>query len=193
MSLAKVYGDFNCMYAYSFTLLNKCKCVILFFTCISFSTVYKVTRYLFLMLCAHQPRSGPTPPGLPAPWLPLDTGLCAATFLMAYHDPGRLRVRHPLHGMCAEQDSLTSSGWSPSTTPCPSRSLGSHITGLSHGSPPSDGNTTILTVVDRFSKAAHLISLPKLHSAKETAQLMVQHVSRRTWSPTGVLSSHPGS
>jgi hypothetical protein len=46
------------------------------------------------------------------------------------------------------------------------------VTGL----PPSDGNTVILMVVDRFSKAAHFIPLPKLPSAKETAQFMVQHV-----------------
>jgi transposase InsO family protein len=31
-------------------------------------------------------------------------------------------------------------------------------------------------VVDRFSKAAHFIPLPKLPSDKETAQLMMQHV-----------------
>jgi hypothetical protein len=31
-------------------------------------------------------------------------------------------------------------------------------------------------VVDRFSKAAHFIPLPKLLSAKETAQLMVEYV-----------------
>jgi hypothetical protein len=43
------------------------------------------------------------------------------------------------------------------------------VTGL----PPSDGNTTIVTMVDRFSKAAHFIPLPKSPSAKETAQLMV--------------------
>ena len=46
------------------------------------------------------------------------------------------------------------------------------VTGL----PLSDGITFILTVVDWFSKAAHLIALPKLPSAKETAQLMVQQV-----------------
>ncbi|XP_023868962.2 cell division cycle protein 27 homolog [Salvelinus sp. IW2-2015] len=65
-----------------------------------------------------------------------------------------------------------------STTACPSPSLISHIPGFVTGLPPSDGNTTILTVVDRFSKAAHFIPLPKLPSAKETAQLMVQHVFR---------------
>eukprot|EP00063_Salmo_salar_P020107 XP_013994942.1 PREDICTED: uncharacterized protein LOC106568803 [Salmo salar] len=66
------------------------------------------------------------------------------------------------------------------------------------GLPPSDGNTTILTVVDRFSKAAHFIPLPKLPSPKETAQLMVQPVFRIhrlpvAWSPIAVLSSYPGS
>ncbi|KAG1958060.1 retrotransposable element [Pimephales promelas] len=42
--------------------------------------------------------------------------------------------------------------------------------------PPSQGNTVILTVVDRFSKAAHFIPLPKLPSAKETAVTIVDHV-----------------
>ena len=44
------------------------------------------------------------------------------------------------------------------------------------GHPPSDGNTAILTMLDRFFKAIHFIPFPKLLSAKETAQLMVQHV-----------------
>ncbi|KAI3372624.1 hypothetical protein L3Q82_023103, partial [Scortum barcoo] len=34
--------------------------------------------------------------------------------------------------------------------------------------PPSHGHTAILTVVDRFSKMAHLVPLPKLPSAKES-------------------------
>ncbi|XP_061833253.1 uncharacterized protein [Nerophis lumbriciformis] len=46
------------------------------------------------------------------------------------------------------------------------------ITGL----PPSNGNTTILTIIDRFSKAAHFIPLPKLPSSAETTELLVQHV-----------------
>ena len=36
------------------------------------------------------------------------------------------------------------------------------VTGL----PESDGNTVIFVVVDRFSKAAHFIALPKLPSAR---------------------------
>ena len=41
------------------------------------------------------------------------------------------------------------------------------------GLPPSDGNTTILTVVTRFSKSFHFIPLPNLPSAKETTNLML--------------------
>ncbi len=48
------------------------------------------------------------------------------------------------------------------------------VTGL----PTSRGDTVILTVVDRFSKAAHFIPLPKLPSAKETALVVVDHVFR---------------
>lgn len=57
------------------------------------------------------------------------------------------------------------------------------VTGL----PPSDGNTTILTVVDRFSKATHFIPLPKLPSTKEAAMLM-QHVYRIHGLPVDMVS-----
>uniref|UniRef100_A0A8C4ZXL3 Gypsy retrotransposon integrase-like protein 1 n=1 Tax=Gadus morhua TaxID=8049 RepID=A0A8C4ZXL3_GADMO len=58
------------------------------------------------------------------------------------------------------------------------------VTGL----PPSHGNTTILTVVDRFSESVHLVPLPKLPSAKETADLLVQHVFRLHGLPVDVVS-----
>ena len=58
------------------------------------------------------------------------------------------------------------------------------VTGL----PPSDGNTAILTIVDRFSKSAHFIALPKLPTAKETAELLVQHVVRPHGFPVDVVS-----
>lgn len=35
------------------------------------------------------------------------------------------------------------------------------------GLPPSAGNSLILTLIDHFSKADHIIPLPKLPSAKE--------------------------
>ncbi len=54
--------------------------------------------------------------------------------------------------------------------------------------PPSLGNTVVLTVVDRFSKAAHFIPLPKLPSAKETAATVVDHVFRIHGLPADVVS-----
>ncbi len=54
--------------------------------------------------------------------------------------------------------------------------------------PPSRGNTVVLTVVDRFSKAAHFIPLPKLPSAKETAVTVVDHVFRIHGLPMDVVS-----
>ena len=58
------------------------------------------------------------------------------------------------------------------------------VTGL----PPSDGNTTFLTIVDRFSKSVHFVPLPKLPSAKETAVLVVNHVFRIHGLPCDVVS-----
>ena len=58
------------------------------------------------------------------------------------------------------------------------------VTGL----PPSDNNTTVLTIIDRFSKAAHFIALPKLPSASETADLLVAHVFRLHGIPMDIVS-----
>ncbi|KAJ8333610.1 hypothetical protein SKAU_G00416180 [Synaphobranchus kaupii] len=58
------------------------------------------------------------------------------------------------------------------------------VTGL----PLSEGNTTILTIVDRFSKAVHFIPLPKLPSALETAELLVLHVVRLHGIPSDIVS-----
>ena len=58
------------------------------------------------------------------------------------------------------------------------------ITGL----PTSTGNKVILVVVDQFSKAAHFIALPKLPSARETADLVLQHVVRIHGVPSDIVS-----
>ncbi|KAL0161286.1 hypothetical protein M9458_045011, partial [Cirrhinus mrigala] len=58
------------------------------------------------------------------------------------------------------------------------------VTGL----PPSRGNTVVLTVVDRFSKATHFIALPKLPSARETAVAVIDHVFRIHGLLTDVVS-----
>uniref|UniRef100_A0A3B3HD22 Gypsy retrotransposon integrase-like protein 1 n=1 Tax=Oryzias latipes TaxID=8090 RepID=A0A3B3HD22_ORYLA len=58
------------------------------------------------------------------------------------------------------------------------------VTGL----PSSQGNTVILTVVDRFSKAVHFIPLPQLPSATETAKILVNHVFRHHGIPVDIVS-----
>lgn len=50
------------------------------------------------------------------------------------------------------------------------------LTHIETGLPPSQGNTVILTIVDRVSKAVHFVALPKLPTALETTDLLVQHV-----------------
>uniref|UniRef100_A0A8P4GPN0 Gypsy retrotransposon integrase-like protein 1 n=1 Tax=Dicentrarchus labrax TaxID=13489 RepID=A0A8P4GPN0_DICLA len=72
--------------------------------------------------------------------------------------------------------------------PVPSRPW-SHIaldfvTGLS----TSEGNDTILTIVDRFSKSVHFVPLPKLPSSLETAKLLVTHVFRLHGIPQDLVS-----
>ena len=58
------------------------------------------------------------------------------------------------------------------------------VTGL----PPSCGNTCVITIVDRFSKAAHFVPLPKLPSTKGTAELLVHHVFRLHGLPMDIVS-----
>ena len=59
------------------------------------------------------------------------------------------------------------------------------VTGL----PSSQSHTTVLTIVDRFSKAAHFIPLRKLPPALEPADL-VKHVFKLHGIPTEVVSDH---
>ena len=49
-------------------------------------------------------------------------------------------------------------------------------------------DTVILTVVDRLSKTAHFIALPKLPTARETAEIMLNHVFRLHGLPCDVVS-----
>ncbi len=72
--------------------------------------------------------------------------------------------------------------------PIPSRSWSHIALDLVTGLPLSAGNTVILTVVNRFSKAAHFIPLPKLPSACETAQVMVDHVFKIHGLPSDIVS-----
>ena len=52
----------------------------------------------------------------------------------------------------------------------------------------SHHHTTILTIVNHFSKVVHFIPLTKLPSASETAQLLITHVIRLHGIPTDIVS-----
>lgn len=54
--------------------------------------------------------------------------------------------------------------------------------------PSSNGNTTILTVIDRFSKACRLIPLPKLPTALQTAEHLCTWVFRIYGLPEDIVS-----
>uniref|UniRef100_A0AAR2J3M5 Gypsy retrotransposon integrase-like protein 1 n=1 Tax=Pygocentrus nattereri TaxID=42514 RepID=A0AAR2J3M5_PYGNA len=54
--------------------------------------------------------------------------------------------------------------------------------------PPSNGFTSILTVVDRFSRGVKFIPFPSLPSALQTAQALFEHVFRSFGIPEDVLS-----
>lgn len=46
------------------------------------------------------------------------------------------------------------------------------------GVPSLEGNTVILTIMDRFSKSVYYVALPELPSALKTTELFVSHVFR---------------
>ncbi|KAK3518249.1 hypothetical protein QTP70_034616 [Hemibagrus guttatus] len=52
----------------------------------------------------------------------------------------------------------------------------------------SRGNTVIMVIVDRFSKAARFVPLPKLPTAKETADLIITYVFRVFGIPQDIVS-----
>jgi hypothetical protein len=83
---------------------------------------------------------------------------------VAQHDGRRENVFH----LCPKQVIASTTGQVAPTSAHPRSHLSvDFITWL----PPSQGLITILVVIDRFSKAALFIALPKLLSSKETADL----------------------
>ncbi|XP_025760795.1 uncharacterized protein LOC109200937 isoform X1 [Oreochromis niloticus] len=58
------------------------------------------------------------------------------------------------------------------------------VTGL----PRSSGKSVILTIIDRFSKAAHFVPLAKLPSASDTAQALIENVFRLHGIPLDIVS-----
>ena len=54
--------------------------------------------------------------------------------------------------------------------------------------PPSQGNTTILAVVEQFSKSCHLFPLPGLPTNLQTAEALFTHVFRHNGVPEDIVS-----
>uniref|UniRef100_A0A8C6MDH0 Gypsy retrotransposon integrase-like protein 1 n=1 Tax=Nothobranchius furzeri TaxID=105023 RepID=A0A8C6MDH0_NOTFU len=75
-----------------------------------------------------------------------------------------------------------------SPLPVPSRPWSHIAIDFVCGLPPSHGFNTILTIVDRFSKACHLVPLKALPTSTVTAQLLIKHVFRLHGIPTEILS-----
>lgn len=74
----------------------------------------------------------------------------------------------------------------PLLTPC---RPWSHISlDFASGLTVSDGHTVVLTIVDRFSKMVHFVPMPKLPSAKETAEVILQHVVHLHGFPVDMVS-----
>lgn len=73
--------------------------------------------------------------------------------------------------------------------PVPSRSWSHIVLEFVTGLPHSLNYSVILTIVDRFSKAAHFVLLFMLPSALETANLLVDHVFRLLGIPRDIVSN----
>uniref|UniRef100_A0A146SAR5 Gypsy retrotransposon integrase-like protein 1 n=1 Tax=Fundulus heteroclitus TaxID=8078 RepID=A0A146SAR5_FUNHE len=72
--------------------------------------------------------------------------------------------------------------------PVPSRPWSCLSMDFVTGLPSSEGNTVILTIVDRFSKMVHLVPLPKLPSAKEMGLILAREVFRLHGLPSDIVS-----
>ena len=72
--------------------------------------------------------------------------------------------------------------------PIPSRPWSNISLNFVTGLPASQCNTAVLTVVDRFSKMVRFIALPKLPSAKETAEVMMDQVFKIHVFPKDIVS-----
>ena len=72
--------------------------------------------------------------------------------------------------------------------PVPSRPWSHIAMDFVTGLPLSNGFSTILTIVDRFSKAVHYVPLEKLPTAEEMTHLLTTHVVRLHGIPTDIVS-----
>uniref|UniRef100_A0A8C7WUN4 Integrase catalytic domain-containing protein n=1 Tax=Oryzias sinensis TaxID=183150 RepID=A0A8C7WUN4_9TELE len=72
--------------------------------------------------------------------------------------------------------------------PTPNRPWSHIALDLVTGLATSQGNSVVLTIIDRFSKFLHFVPLPQLPSATETADVLVNHVFRNHGIPSNIVS-----
>ncbi len=110
------------------------------------------------------------------------------TILVARHERASTTFRPGMSSLRCIEDSTSLTFWETLPLPIPQRPW-SHlgidfITDL----PPSGGNTCILIIVDRFSKACKLIPLPGLPTALVTAESLFNQVFRHFGIPEDIVS-----
>lgn len=118
-----------------------------------------------LTLCITRSSRGVIPPGSPATLVPVT----------------------PWKACGKTSNRLSAACFCP--LPIPSHP-GSHIAlDFVTGLPPSEGNTIILTTVDRFSKILNFLDLSKLPTAQEITDIMVHHVFQFHQIPADIISN----
>ncbi len=101
----------------------------------------------------------------------LEDHVCHQTELLVdAHGEGGGRVCGGLSCLLQEQNFSSPTHWSSPSSACSSSPLVRHLPGFCHWL------ASFVTVVDQFSKMVRFIRLPKLPSAKETAEAMHFHV-----------------
>uniref|UniRef100_A0A674NT72 ribonuclease H n=1 Tax=Takifugu rubripes TaxID=31033 RepID=A0A674NT72_TAKRU len=133
------------------------------------------------LMGTHLPNS--LPPRSPSHFSPHPTAL-----LVAIHGGGRPDLCCGVHRVYTQQIFTQGPRRTPAAATHSPSSLVPHRCGLRYRAAPPEGNTTILTVVDCFSKAVHFVPLPKLPTALETANLLIQHVFRLHGIPQDIVS-----
>ncbi|KAK1804632.1 hypothetical protein P4O66_020624 [Electrophorus voltai] len=93
-----------------------------------------------------------------------------------------------MHGPGQVQGPQDKARWSVASTGCPFMPLVSSVTRFYHRAAPSRGNTVILVVIDKFSKADHFVALPKLPSVKKTTKLFLTPVVHLHGLPSDIVS-----
>lgn len=96
-------------------------------------------------------------------------------------------VSQALQSVPGARTALHSGGRVTAASYCAPPVMVTHRIGVCHRPPTVYGKTVILTITDRFSKAAHFIALHKLPSDSEATKI-VNHVFRLHGIPTEIVS-----